>query len=86
MTVLLKGDMQEIYIGANEGTYCSIFEMAQLVAHNYGIDVETKETDAAKLGYADTLYMDLSSEKLRGLGWRPQVGLKDMFIKMIDTF
>lgn len=32
LTVLLKGENGEAYNAANEETYCSIYEMAQLVA------------------------------------------------------
>ena len=45
LTVLLNGKIGEIYTAANEETYCSIYEMAKLVAEMNGIDVEIKEQD-----------------------------------------
>lgn len=86
LTVLLKGKSQDIYIGANEDTYCSIYEMAKVVADKYGISVEIQESDTSALGYADILYMKLSSAKLQWLGWKPVVGLEEMYEKMIQSF
>ena len=87
-TVLAKGVPGEAYNAANESTYCSIYEMACLVAKECAggsIDVEVRErADAASLGYAPTLHMNLDASKLRALGWEPQVGLADMYRRMIE--
>lgn len=74
----------EIYTAANEETYCSILEMAKLVAEMNGIDVEIKEQDISKNGYANTLYMNLDTSKLRGLNWHPQVDLKKAYEYLIE--
>ena len=88
-TVLAKGTPGEAYNAANESTYCSIYEMACLVAKECAdgkIDVEIRErADAAKLGYAPTLHMNLDASKLRALGWEPQVGLVDMYRNTIQS-
>ncbi len=84
LLAMLEGKSGEAYTAANEETYCSIYEMARLVADEYGIDVMVEEQDVSKTGYADTLYMDLDTEKIRKLGWYPQSGLKQMFEKMIE--
>ncbi|MBQ1397956.1 MAG: NAD-dependent epimerase/dehydratase family protein [Clostridia bacterium] len=88
-TVLAKGTPGEAYNAANESTYCSIYEMACLVAKECAdgkIDVEIRErADAAKLGYAPTLHMNLDASKLRSLGWKPQVGLVDMYRNTIQS-
>lgn len=87
LTVLLKGENGNAYNAANEDTYCSIYEMAKLVAEkcsNKKISVIIEENnDIAKFGYAPTLKMNLSTEKIRGLGWNAKVGLSDMFKIMI---
>ena len=70
---------------ANEETYCSIYEMASLVAGKYGIQVEIQEQDIASQGYANTLYMNLDTAKLQKLGWKPQVGLEEMYDSMIQS-
>lgn len=80
LTILLKGENGQAYTVANEETYCSIYEMASLVAGKYGIQVEIQEQDIASQGYANTLYMNLDTAKLQKLGWKPQVGLEECMI------
>ena len=88
-TVLAKGAAGEAYNAANEATYCSIYEMACLVAKECAggsIDVEIRErSDAARLGYAPTLHMNLDTSKLRELGWEPRAELVEMYSEMIKS-
>lgn len=83
LTVLLKGKPGDAYNAANESTYCSIYEMAQFVAREFGrnkIQVTRKiEGDIGVFGYAPTLHMNLDCTKLAGLGWEPKYDLKDCF-------
>ena len=81
--VLLNGKQGEIYTAANEDTYCSIAEMAQMVADYYGLNVQIDEYDTADYGYADTLYMDLDTSKLRNLGWQAHTDLMTMYQNLI---
>lgn len=85
LTILLNGEDGQAYTVANEETYCSVYEMASLVAGRYGIQVEIQEQDVLSQGYANTLYMDLDTTKLQKLGWKPQVGLEEMFDRMIRS-
>lgn len=87
LTVLAKGAAGEAYNAANEETYCSIREMADLVAKEFGcgkVKVRVEEADVAKLGYAPTLKMNLSTAKLQKLGWKPESPLKIIYAKMIE--
>lgn len=87
LTVLLYGKVGEAYNAANEETYCSIYEMACLVAEKCAsgkISVEIKEVkDILKFGYAPTLYMNLDTSKLKALGWSPTTNLQEMYQNMI---
>ena len=84
---LLKGEAGNAYTIANPDTYCSIRDMAELVARELSggqIKVLFDLSDNIKeLGYSDTLYMNLSIDKIMKLGWEPTVSLKDMFVRMI---
>ncbi|MDE6550685.1 MAG: NAD(P)-dependent oxidoreductase [Clostridia bacterium] len=87
LTVLLDGKAGEAYNAANEDTYCSIYDMARLVADNFGtgkVSVRIEEQDISLFGYAPTLKMDLSSAKLAALGWKARKGLKEMFAETIE--
>lgn len=86
LTVLIKGDAGQAYNAANEDTYCSIYEMARMVAErcaNGEIRVLIEVENENKFGFAPTLKMNLDTSKLKSLGWKPEVGLEDMFNKMI---
>jgi len=85
-TVLRKGAAGEAYNAANEDTYCTIYEMACLVAEkcaNNRIKVTIQEEDVGHFGYAPTLRMNLDTNKLRALGWKAETGLEQMFKLMI---
>lgn len=85
LTVLLKGQSGLAYNAANEATYCSIYEMAELVAdEKSGIEVEVRLDESGNTGYAPTLCMNLDTSRLQGLGWSPRLGLKDMFNVLIE--
>lgn len=83
LTILLTGEAGKAYNVANETTYCSILEMANLVAQIGKCDVKIQLTDTDKLGYANTLYMDLDTSRIRDLGWLPKYDLKSMYIRTI---
>jgi nucleoside-diphosphate-sugar epimerase len=88
LTVLLKGTSGEAYNAANEDTYCSIYEMAEMVAEkcaNNEIKVKLEIADENKFGYAPVLKMNLDTSKLRNLAWKPLVDLIDMFKNLCET-
>lgn len=88
LTVLLKGVPGEAYNAANESTYCSIYEMASLVAKELSSNKSKVLIQATenldKHGYAPTLHMNLDTRKLCSLGWKPKTDLKTMYSKMIE--
>lgn len=86
-TILEKGIPGEAYNVTNESTYCSIYDMAHLVADECAageIGVLIDESESKDHGYAPVLKMNLCSKKLRELGWEPTVDLKEMFNKLIE--
>lgn len=87
LTVMLNAASGQAYNVANEETYCSIYEMAQLVAKevaNKCIGVRIESEKSITFGYAPTLHMNLDTTKIKSLGWEPTIGLKEMYKKMIE--
>jgi nucleoside-diphosphate-sugar epimerase len=87
LTLLVSGEAGQPYNVANEANHCTIRQMAELVAGeiaggtiNVVIDIPE---DSAVLGYAPPVRMHLDAAKLRGLGWRPQVGLAEAYRRMM---
>ncbi len=86
LKVLLRGIDGEAYNIANENTYCSIYEMAKMVAEKCGnseIKVIVQEYNANNFGYAPILKMNLDTSKIRKLGWKPSVGIIQMYENLI---
>ena len=88
LSVMLDGEIGQKYNACNEETYCSIKEMADLIANdltNNEIQVVVEETDTQRYGYAPVLHMNLDSGKLRALGWKAEYNLKEMFSNLISA-
>lgn len=76
----------EVFNVANSATYCSIYDMALMVAEeiaNGNIHVKIQENADNNSGYAPTLYMNLDTKKIERLGWKARYGLKKMFVDAI---
>lgn len=87
-TILLKGKNNEIYNVANEETYCSILEMANLVKDKCTdgkINVNIEIEDINKFGYIPKLCMNLDTTKIQELGWKPKVNLENIYKKLISS-
>lgn len=88
LTVLLKGENGQAYNAANEATYCSIYEMAQLVAQEICggmIDVRIQEANIERFGYAPELKMNLDTSRLKALRWEAKDSLIEMYRKLITA-
>lgn len=69
LTILLQGENGQAYNIADENTYCSIRQMAEMLAKQHGINVVYDIQDEKTNGYLSTLYMDLDTSALKSLGW-----------------
>ncbi len=88
LTLLVHGTAGEAYNAANENTYCSIREMAELAAslrddEKVKVRIIQEQESQEKFGYAPTLEMNLDTSKLQQLGWKPEISLREMYERMI---
>ena len=84
-----RGRAGEAYNVANPATYCSIRQMAQMVAQEYGEGkvgvIYANDPDAAgKYPKGGDIRMNI--DKLRDLGWKPTASLKDMYAQLINEW
>ena len=90
LTVLLRGQAGEAYNAGNPNTYCSIVDMAKLVAEEIAggtIAVKLPEIiNENNLQFFPPHHLYLDVAKLRSLGWRPTRGLRDMYLRMMGSF
>ncbi len=89
LTALVKGENGEAYNVTNRDTACSIREMAELVAGlepDAGVKVRIEiPDDLASFGYNPTMIIRLDPTALEDLGWKPEVGMEEMFRRTIAS-
>jgi len=84
LTVLLKGENGQAYNLANESTYISVAEMAQLVLRAFSpenqVVFQLQETNM----FSPVTKVRMSAQKLTSLGWQPRYGLQQMYERLIN--
>ncbi len=86
ITIMLFGTEGETYNVANEECHMTIAEMAQLAVDAVGApgaEVVFDVDDSNAGGFAADVRLFLNSEKLRALGWVPQVDMPSAMIRLI---
>lgn len=78
LAILHKGENGQAYNVANDETYCSIRELAELVVHEIANDsIQVKTNTAPSAGkYPPNRTLRINSSKVRSLGWEPQTTLE----------
>lgn len=89
LLILLKGEAATAYNITNMDTEISIADMARLVCDTFpeaGIQVTfDMPQDVSSFGYNPEMAVALDSGRLMGLGWKPTVGLCEMFIRLAKS-
>ena len=81
----VPGNDGEVYNVANEDTYISIMEMAQMVCDTFMPGKRPVVALRRDMGYSPTTKLRLNAAKLRSLGWKPRYDLKEMFARLIAS-
>lgn len=89
LTVLLKGEAGHAYNAGNPATYCSIREMADLVAESVALKpikvvFSENKTDCKK--FSPPHFYNLGIDEIKRLGWKPDKELGEMYQRMICGF
>lgn len=84
--MLFKGESGQAYNVANSDSYISIHDLAVFLCNDFNkncnVIVELKDN----MGYAPITKLNLNTEKLKSLGWKPLYSLHDMFSQLIDYY
>lgn len=87
LTVLTKGESGTAYNAANRETYCSIKEMAEMVASAFGEGKSKVVIDVPEVpntSYNPVCHVYLECSRLEQLGWSARTGLQEMYRRMIS--
>ena len=83
---LLNGNSGEAYNIANEEEPLMIREIAKLIIDVSGIDIKLEyNTNFDQSVYCDYKRVGLATEKIRNLGWKPEVSLKQGLVNILQT-
>ena len=89
LLLLVKGNDGEAYTVAHPEPHITIGDMAKMVAEklaNNEIKVVFDIPESAMtFGYAPDVNMRLNSDKLQALGWKPVIGLEEMYTRMMKS-
>lgn len=83
LLLVLKGLPGEAYNVANEDTFISVRNMAEMVMHTFHSDGYVQVEPREGMGYSPVTALRLSSSKLRSLGWEPHYDLREMYERLI---
>lgn len=84
--LMLRGKSGEAYNISNPETHTTIREMARMVCQDIAkgkIDVVYDIPPSNQFGYAADTKLKLDSGKMQQLGWKPEVGLREAYIRLI---
>lgn len=87
IAVMLKGEAGKAFNAANPNTYCSVYEMARIVADEVALGKISVVINAAG-GSQPSQYLpphkwNLGVDNLLALGWKPTCNLKEMYENLI---
>lgn len=87
--IMLDGEVGTAYNVTNMDTACSIKEMGQLVCDtfpesNISVKIDIPQ-DIASFGYNPEMVIRLDASRLESLGWKAQVPMKEMFIRLVES-
>lgn len=86
LTLLTRGQNGSAYNAANPDTFCSISEMAEMIAAKFGnghIKVIYPADEMPNQNYAPAQSVYLDTSYMESLGWKAQIGLDEMYKRMI---
>lgn len=86
LTAVAHGERGRAYNAANDATFCSVLEMANMVCDEFGrggskVRVELDEDAAKRFRKGSNLRLD--THALQALGWEPVVDLRSMYERMM---
>lgn len=88
LTIALLGNAGEAYNVSNPATHTTIADMAQMVCSDIAagkIKVIFDIPETNTFGYAADTKMKLDSGKLQSLGWKPEIGLREAYERLIGS-
>ena len=88
IVILMKGAQSAAYNVSNEESHTTIADMAAMVCSEIAdnrIKVIFDIPESNQYGYAADTRMKLNTDRLKALGWEPEIGLKESYQRLIRS-
>ena len=88
IVILMKGAQATAYNVSNEKSHTTIADMAEMVCREIAdnrIKVIFDIPESNQYGYAADTRMKLNTDRLKALGWEPEIGLKESYQRLIRS-
>lgn len=86
LSILIKGKNGEAYNVANKETYISARQLAEFIRDHFAPEIEVKLDIDPYKGYAPASKLNLSTQKVEDLGWKPQYDLHTIIKQLIAYY
>ena len=88
LMIVACGESGTAYNVANPDTFCSVYEMARMVAARFGkgVSVRRNVDPEASRRFAVSGRIFMNTARLNSLGWYPTMGLEEMYARMLDSW
>mgnify|MGYP004551263451 FL=1 len=90
LCLLSRGKVGEAYNVVNDKNTMLIREMAKIVVETLGKGKSKVEfnipSDISLYGYAPETKLELSGDKIRKLGWKPEINMVEMYKRMVQAW
>lgn len=84
--ILMRGENGAAYNVANPDTYISARDMALFIRDHFAPQIAVRIEINDNMGYAPASRLNLSTDRLQQLGWRPIYGLKEIIQNVIQYY
>ena len=81
--IALFGKDGEAYNVADRTSYISIRDMAEMLCKEFAPHLKVKFESHPERGYAPVTMLPLDTSRLEALGWRANVGLREMYRRLM---
>ncbi len=88
LMLVVRGEVGAAYNVANPQTFCSVYEMACMVAREFGTSSDVRRVvnseAARRFAISGQIYMDVT--RIHEMGWEPEVDLVGMYERLLDSW
>lgn len=84
--ILLRGGKGMAYNAAHPESYISILDLATMLREEFAPTIRVRTELQENAPYPPETHLNLSTARLESLGWRAQVPLREMLVRLLESY